>query len=59
MDVFKIGDDLKYVGQLLETIRKFSKKHSLEYGEEQYNNDFTLLQHLLHEKINELLDENK
>mgnify|MGYP003484719229 FL=1 len=56
MDFFKFGDEVKHIGTLLETIRNLSKGHETDFRNAPYDNDATLLQHVLHEKINKLYD---
>jgi hypothetical protein len=59
MDLFEIGDELKYISQLLQTIRNLSKGNTTDFRHAPYSDDAGLLKHLLHEKINELSEQNK
>jgi hypothetical protein len=57
MDFFDIGGEIKHIGNLLETIRTLSKGHSTDYRQAPYDNDATLLQYILNDKIKALYDE--
>ena len=59
MDFFEFGKDIKYIGDLLETIRKASKGSAIDFTKAPYDNDVILIQHLLHEKIMKLHEERK
>lgn len=56
MDLFKIGNELSYIGQLLETIRNLSKNEATDFRHAPYDDDVYLLHYLLDEKIGILLD---
>lgn len=54
VDLYEFSKEVKWLSDLLETVRKLSKGNVSDYTKEPYDNDMILLQHLLDEKIKAL-----
>ena len=59
MDFYEMGKELKYIGDILQTVRNASKGTDEDYTKPPFDHDAYLMQHLIHEKIQAILDKKK